>query len=345
MLSFGAMFDLNQDFIHYCRLLEGNGFKHIYLIDSHVEWREVSPYLTLAVLNTSNATVGTCVTNPVSRNPTVVASLFATLQELSGGRMILGIGKGDSALRRLGEKPAQLREFKENTRLIQKLANGEEVTYVPQVPAHEKWHAQADDAVRLAFKWAPKTKIPLYIAGYSPKVLQFAGAVADGVFLQIADLETVDWATGHIRTGAEKTGRSFKDIQLVCCAATAISDDLHEACDAVRGFPAFVMNHVLDMLNYYKPSELPAALLRNIDRKMTYDYSEHARNRASHSAYVSDEMADDFAIVGSSARCAAKLNALERLGVSQVCLYLFDMSRAAFEATVQKYSREIMPVL
>jgi alkanesulfonate monooxygenase SsuD/methylene tetrahydromethanopterin reductase-like flavin-dependent oxidoreductase (luciferase family) len=344
MLSLGAMFDLDQNFVSYCRLLEGHGFNHIYLIDSHVEWREASPYLTLAVLNTSKATAGTCVTNPVSRNPTVVASLFATLQELSGGRMILGIGKGDSSLRRLGEKPDQLKEFKEKARLIQKLANGEEVTYVPRFPAHESWHIQAEDAVRLKFKWAPKMKLPLYIAGYSPRVLRFAGAIADGVFLQIADLETIEWAMGHIRMGAEKTGKSLNDIQIVCCTATAISDDLHEACEAVRGFPAFVMNHVLDMLNYYKPSELPAGLLRSIDKKTAYDYSEHTRNRAGHSAYVSDEMADDFAIVGSPARCAAKLEALEGLGVNQVCLYLLDMNRATFETTVQKYSREIMPM-
>src|SRR5215469_10456831 len=191
MLSLGAMFDLDENFVSYCRLLEGHGFKHIYLIDSHVEWREISPYLTLAILNTRNATVGTCVTNPVSRNPTVVASLFATLQELSGGRMILGIGKGDSSLRRLGEKPAQLKEFKEKAHLIQKLASGEEVTYVPRFPAHESWHVQAEDVVKLKFKWAPRMRLPLYIAGYSPRVLQFAGAMADGVFLQIADLETI----------------------------------------------------------------------------------------------------------------------------------------------------------
>jgi alkanesulfonate monooxygenase SsuD/methylene tetrahydromethanopterin reductase-like flavin-dependent oxidoreductase (luciferase family) len=342
MLSLGAMFDLDENFVSYCRLLEGHGFKHIYLIDSHIEWREVSPYLTLAVLNTSRATVGTCVTNPVSRNPTVVASLFATLQELSGGRMILGIGKGDSSLRRLGEKPAQLKEFKEKARLIQKLASGEEVTYVPRFPAHESWHLQAEDVVRLKFRWAPKMKLPLYIAGYSPRVLQFAGAIADGVFLQIADLETIKWALGHVRMGAEKTGRSLNDLQVVCCTATAISDDLHEACEAVHGFPAFVMNHVLDMLNYYQPSELPAGLLRNIDKKTAYDYSEHTRNRAGHSGYVSDEMADDFAVVGNPARCAAKLKRLEELGVNQVCLYLFDMNRATFETTVQRYSREIM---
>jgi alkanesulfonate monooxygenase SsuD/methylene tetrahydromethanopterin reductase-like flavin-dependent oxidoreductase (luciferase family) len=343
MVSLGAMFDHDQNFTYYCRLLEEKGFQHVYLIDSHIEWREASPYLTLGILNTSRATIGTCVINPVSRHPTVVASLFATLQELSGGRMILGIGKGDSSLRRLGERPAQLKEFKDKVRLIKKLANGEEVTYVPQMPVHEKWHAQAADAVTLKLRWAPKKKVPVYIAGYSPRVLQFAGEIADGVFLQIADLSTIEWAMNHIRRGAEKSG-SLNDIQVVCCTATAISEDLHQACEAVRGFPAFVMNHVLDMLNYYKASELPASLLQNIDKKPAYDYGDHARNSTGHSAYVSDEMADSFTIVGSPARCAAKLNALEQLGVNQVCLYLFDMSRDAIVKTVGKYAHEIMPV-
>ncbi len=344
MISLGAMFDLDPKFTYYCRLLEEKGFEHIYLLDSHVEWREVSPYLTLGILNTSRATIGTCVTNPVSRHPTVVASLFATLQELSGGRMILGIGKGDSSLRRLGERPAQLKEFKDKVRLIQKLANGDEVAYMPQVPVHEKWHAQAADAVTLKLRWAPKKKIPLYIAGYSPRILQFAGELADGVFLQIADLGTIEWAMHHIRRGAEQSGRNLSEIQVVCCTATAVSEDLARACDAVRGFPAFVMNHVLDMLKYYKASELPASLLQNIDKKPTYDYRDHTRNSSGHSAYVSDEMADSFTIVGSPARCAAKLSALERLGVNQVCLYLFDMSQDAIVKTVEAYAQEIMPM-
>ncbi len=344
MVSLGAMFDLDQNFTYYCRLLEENGFRHIYVIDSHVEWREASPYLTLGVLNTTTATIGTCVTNPVSRHPTVVASLFATLQGLSGGRMILGIGKGDSSLRRLGERPAQLKEFKDKARLIQKLANGEEVKYSPQAPAHERWHAQAADAVTLKLKWAPNKKVPLYIAGYSPRVLQFAGEIADGVFLQIADLSTIEWAMTHIRAGAERTRRSLRDIEIVCCTATAVSDDLHEACEAVRGFPAFVMNHVLDMLNYYKASELPANLLWNIDQKPTYDYGEHTQSGARHSSFVSDEIADSFTIIGSPARCAAKLKALEQLGVNQVCLYLFGLTRPAFVATVEQYARQIMPM-
>jgi alkanesulfonate monooxygenase SsuD/methylene tetrahydromethanopterin reductase-like flavin-dependent oxidoreductase (luciferase family) len=344
MISLGAMFDLDANFTYYCRLLEEKGFQHIYVIDSHVEWREASPYLTLGVLNTNRATVGTCVTNPVSRHPTAVASLFATLQELSGGRMILGIGKGDSSLRRLGERPAQLKEFKDKVRLIKSLANGDEVTYVPQMPVHETWHAQAADAVTLKLRWAPKKKVPLYIAGYSPRILQFAGEIADGVFLQIADLSTIEWAMHHIRRGAEKSGRNPNDIQVVCCTATAVSEDLGQACDAVRGFPAFVMNHVLDMLMYYKASELPASLLQNIDKKPTYDYKDHARNSTGHSAYVSDEMADNFTIIGNPARCAAKLKALERIGVNQVCLYLFDMSRDAIVETVEKYAHEIMPM-
>jgi hypothetical protein len=102
--------------------------------------------------------------------------------------------------------PAQLKEFKDKVRLIQKLANGEEVIYVPQMPVHDKWHAQAADAVTLKLRWAPKKKVPVYIAGYSPRVLQFAGEIADGVFLQIAELSTIEWAMNHIRRGAEKSG-------------------------------------------------------------------------------------------------------------------------------------------
>ncbi len=191
MFSFGVMLDPVTDVAFYSHFAEERGFEYIYVLDSPIVWREMSPYLTLSVLNTTKAKIGACVTNPVTRNLTVTASLFAALHELSEGRMILGLGKGDSAVRRLGERPARLKEFKEKALFIHRLANGEEVTYTPQVSAQEKWHAQGTGEITLKLEWATKKKIPLYIAAYGPKILRFAGEVADGVFLQIAEPSTI----------------------------------------------------------------------------------------------------------------------------------------------------------
>src|SRR3954447_21122596 len=90
------------------RLAEAAGFAYGWVFDSHVLWKEPYVLLTLMAQNTKRMRLGTCVTNPATREPTVTASVLAVLQELSGGRMDLGIGRGDSARRVLGKKPTEL---------------------------------------------------------------------------------------------------------------------------------------------------------------------------------------------------------------------------------------------
>ena len=345
MLSFGVMFDPVSEAAGWCRLAEAHGFEYIYFIDSPIRWREMSPFLTLAVLNTTKAKIGACVTNPVSRNPVVTASSHAALQEMSGGRIILGLGKGDSALRTLGERPARLKEFKEKSLLIQQLANGVPVTYTPQVPAEEKWHSQGTGEVTLQLTWASKKRVPLYVAGYAPKILRWAGEAADGVFLQIAEPSTIEWCIANIRAGAEKKGRDPKKIDIVSCVPTAVSDDLHAACNDVRGFPAYVSNHVLDMLKYYDRSELPANLLKSLESKELYDYREHTSSGAEHAGAVPDEVAESFAIAGSAEQCVEKIKLLESLGVTQVGLYFFGETDQTIRSTIQVYADKILPKL
>ena len=126
---------------------------------------------------------------------------------------------------------------------------------------------------------------------------------------------------------------------------TAVSDDLHAACDAVRGFPAYVSNHVLDMLKYYDRSELPANLLRGLESKQLYDYSEHTSSGAEHAGAVPDDVAENFTIVGSPERCIEKIKLLESLGVTQVGLYFFGETDQTIRSTIQVYADKILPKL
>src|SRR5436190_6598393 len=182
-MDFGILVETNPDAPALAKLAEAHGFRTIFLIDSHVGWREVYPYLTLCAQATSKIRIGTLVTNPITRHPTVTASAFATLQEISAGRMVLGIAKGDSAMRILGERQATLAEFRAGVRLIQQLANGEAVEYRPRHPGHEKWLAQTGGRTeRIQLHWyQPPAKIPVYIGGYGPPTLQFRRQAADGV--------------------------------------------------------------------------------------------------------------------------------------------------------------------
>ena len=343
MVSLGAQFDTGPALASQARFVEDNGFEFVYVPDSPINWREMSPYLTILMQNTKTAKVGACVTNPVSRNPTVVASLHAALQELSGGRMILGLGRGDSALRRLGEQPARLKEFKETAHLIHRLANGEEVAYSAMQPSDEDWYIQGTETVALSLEWAPPARIPLYIAGYGPKVLHWAGQVADGVFLQIAEPATVEWHIGFIRAGALEAGRKMDEIDIVVCTPSWVSDDLHDACNRVRSFPSYVANHVTDMLRFHSRSSLPPTFLQCVQDKAQYDYREHTRSGADHASYISDELAESYTIVGTAERCAEKIRRLSALGVTQICLYYLGYSDADIRTTTEAYARNVMP--
>src|SRR5881296_3180429 len=159
--------------VNLTRQAEAAGFAHGWVFDSHVLWQEAYPLLTLMAANTRNMRFGTCVTNPVVRDATVTASLLATLNNISNGRMDLGIGRGDSSRRVMGKKPATMERLEEAVQTIRALTRGEETTY---------------DGARIRFSWAGGG-VPAWLAGYGPKVLRLTGRIADGVILQFADPE------------------------------------------------------------------------------------------------------------------------------------------------------------
>ena len=345
MFSFGMLCDLGPKVGEYARFAEDRGFGYFWVPDSSVGWREMSPYLTVAALSTETSIIGACCSNPVTRNIAVNASLHATLQELSGGRIVLGLGKGDSAVRRIGERPAKLKELRESAAAMQDLASGEEVEYRPETPGQEEWHQQGTEQLGVQLTWAPRQKMPLYIAGYGPKILQWSGEVADGVFLQIAEPTTIEWAIDHLRVGAEKAGRDVGDIEIVCCIPSVIRDDVAEACEQARGFPAFVSNHVLDMLRFYDRSELPANLLACLEGKRTYDYRHHTDSASEHASVIPDEIVESFTVVGPSATCAAKIRQLGEVGVTQLCIYFLGIPEEEMLTTIQTYHDEIIPAV
>src|SRR5437868_640132 len=186
------------------RLAEENGFTYGWIFDSHVLWKEPYVALTLMAQATKKMRLGTCVTNPATREPSVTASTLATLQLLSGGRFDLGIGRGDSARRVLGKPPTTLAVLEETTKVIRELAEGRPV-------AHE------DATLRL--DWAPKYRLPVWIAGYGPKALEITARIADGAIIQLADPSLVGWCVGLIRDGAAKAGRDPSEIQTMAAAA------------------------------------------------------------------------------------------------------------------------------
>jgi probable F420-dependent oxidoreductase len=316
--------------VELLKLAEQHGFEYGWTYDSHILWHDPYPLLTMAALETSKLKLGLNVTNPGTREPTVTASAFATLQAISGGRMVVGIGRGDSSLRTIGLKPVKVAEFEQATTMIKELANGKPV----------RWN---DYNVQL--EWAQgQPKIPVYIAGYGPRVLGVAGRHADGVIIQLADPEIIAWIVGQVRAAAEEAGRDPAEIKVMACAPAHVSDDLADAREQVRWFPAMVSNHVFDLLSKHDRSELPHALIDYVERmeRARYDYHEHSRVGAEHGQQIDDETCDRFCVLGTPLQHVEKLRRLEAAGVDQWNIYLMTHSQ---EETLESYGSEIIPAL
>ncbi len=316
-----------QRLVELMQLAEQNGFEFGWTYDSHVFRQEPYPLLTLAAIDTERITLGLNVTNPGTREPTVTASAFATLQDVSGGRMVMGIGRGDSARRDIGQKPVSVAEFEAACRMMRDLMNGRSV----------EWN---DTEIEL--QWAAgRAEIPLYVAGYGPKVLAIAGRVADGVIVQVADPDIVEWIVGQVRRSAEEAGRDPSEVKVMCCAPALVSDDLVDSCEQVRWFPAMVSNHLFPVLSMHDPAGLPPALTDFVSRMANGgSYAEHSRAGAGHGEQITDEACGRFCILGPPEAHIEKLRILEAAGVDQWNICLMGSGQ---DETIEAYGRNVVP--
>jgi probable F420-dependent oxidoreductase len=326
-LDFGITFKSDMTLPHMvdlARQAEKAGFTYGWTFDSHILWHDAYPILTLLAANTKRMKLGTLVTNPVVRDPTVTASALATLNELSGGRMQLGIGRGDSSRRVMGKKPTTVENMVEAIRVIRTLTEGKPLEY---------------EGHPIQLTWA-KGGLPVWVAGYGPKALNAAGAVADGIILQFADPHLIRWCLGFVREGAEKAGRDFSKIQIMSAAPVWVSKKLEVARERVRWFPALVSNHVVDLVSRYDQSQLPPELTTYVRQREGYDYHHHAEVGSSNAQFVSDEIVDRYCIVGSAKEHVRRLEELADIGVTQFNIYLMCGDE---EETLEVYGEKILP--
>lgn len=317
-----------QRFLDLIQLAERHGFDYGWTYDSHILWQESYATLALAADRTSKIKLGHFVTNPGIRDPTIVASWYATMQDLSDGRMVMGIGRGDSSRRVVGLKPVRVAEFEARCQMIKDLMNGRPVVW------NEK---------ELKLEWVRDElpDIPMWIAGYGPKALAVAGRVADGVIIQLADPQIIQWIMDTARKAAEEVGRDPSELKCIVGAPSMITDDIAAAREQVRWFPAMVSNHVMDLIERYGfDSEIPEALTEFVKARKFYDYKDHSRVGAAHGEFVTDEIADRFTVIGNIEQVTAKLKELESVGVDQFNVYLMTEGQ---EQTLETYGKDIIP--
>ena len=316
--------------VDLARRAETYGFSHVWTFDSHILWEE--PYVIYSKIldETRNVVVGPMVTNPATRDWTVTASTFATLNEMYGNRTVCGIGRGDSAVRVTNGKPTTLTTMREAIHVIRELANGRGVDYKGST---------------ITLPWASASELEVWGAGYGPKALQLIGETCDGFILQLADLSIAEWTIGAVRGAARDAGRDPDDLT-ICVAAPAYvgpMDALAYMRDQCRWFGGMVGNHVADIVaRYGESSDVPAALTDYIAGREAYDYNQHGRAGSTHTAFVPDEIVDRFCILGPVDAQLDRLRALQALGVDQFAIYLQHDGK---DHTLTQYGEHVIPAL
>ena len=315
--------------VELARQAELHGFSHAWTFDSHLLWEEPFVIYSQILSTTRRIVVGPMVTNPATRDWTVTASLFATLNEMFGNRTICGIGRGDSAVRVTAGRPTTLATLREAIGVIRGLANGAVVT---------------GNGAALRFRWNPSSRLEVWVAAYGPKALALAGEVGDGFILQMADPDVTAWSIAAVRAAAEGAGRD-PDALKVCVAAPAyVGDDLAHQYDQCRWFGGMVGNHVADIVARYGENggAVPRALTDYITGRTGYDYNEHGRAGSAHTDFVPDEIVERFCVLGPVERHVERLTAMRDLGVDQFALYL---QHDAKDATLAAYGEHVIPAV
>ncbi len=330
-MDFGAVLQTNPPSartVQLAKLAEAHGFSHVWTFDSHLLWQEPYVIYSKILAETNRIIVGPMVTNPATRDWTVTASTYATLNEMYGNRTICGIGRGDSAVRVTGGAPTNLKTLRDSIHVIRELANSRSVEY--------------NDAT-LQFPWSKGSELEVWVAAYGPLALKLTGEVGDGFILQMADLDVAEWMIKTVRKAAKDAGRDPEAVKICVAAPMYIGDDTEHMRDQCRWFGGMVGNHVADIVaKYGEGSAVPKALTDYIKGREGYDYNQHGQAGNTHADFVPDEIVDRFCLLGTADDHIQKLKTLKEMGVDQFAGYLQHDNK---EETLRVYGETVIPAL
>ncbi len=311
-------------------LAEEAGFRHCWFYDSHILWRESYPAMAMCMEHTRTLRFGPCVTNPNTREWSAAASLFGSLAHQSGGRFDIGVGRGDSAVRVMGRKPSTLARMDEFIDVVRALVRGEEQQY-------------GDVPNPIQFPWATGYELPVWVAAYGPKALDSAGRKGDGLILQIAEPAICRWLASQALEAGRNAGRDMSGYRIMS-AAPAYLGDMADCREATRWFPAMVGNHVADIVEKYGTDrdDIPPSLTAYIKDRKGYDYSKHGQSDNPYLDFITDEIIEGFAVLGTPEDHIAKLQTLAAAGITQFNIYLDNGDE---ENIIAEYGRTVIPAL
>ncbi len=250
--------------VSLCKQAEAAGFDYAWFFDSHILWREAYVTMAMCIEHTDRLRFSPCVTNPGVRDWSVTASIFATLAIQSGGRVDMGVGRGDSSRRVMGKKPNTVARMKKFVHDVKGMVRGDAIQY-DESPAE------------VQIPWAEGYELPVWVAAYGPKALAVAGAVGDGLVIQLGDPQLCKWFLSQSTQAGKSAGRDMSTFRIVSAAPVWVGD-IQKGREQARWFPAMVGNHVADIVEKYgkDSKEVPQSFTDYIEKRKGYDYKDLA---------------------------------------------------------------------
>jgi len=298
------------------------GWDGIFLGESHLSSIDSFQTLASCAMLTQRVLLGIAVTNMIFRHPTVIAGAAASLNEISKGRAIMGLGTGDGPVYTQGLKAMPMKDFEVGIKTIRNLVRG---------------NAEIFSTGKVGIGFKINQPAPIYVSAEGPKGLQLAGRSADGVILGTGfDLRVYNWAKQKIREGAKEAARQEGEIKVIAAGMLCVDEDGNKARKIVRNRLANRAHHNFRFTYETVPSEE----LDGIKRFMAgFDVMKPMEDRVDPDL-VNAYLIQRFSIAGSPKECIERIEELKAAGVEHLML---TPARTVYNETVDAFAKSVIP--
>ena len=316
-----------EDQVKRAVLMEELGYDGIFFSESLMSGLDPFQVLAIAATRTQRIMLGTAIMTMTFREPVVLANQAASLNEISNGRAILGLGTGDGTTYTMARTAVPLRQFAAGVQTIRELVNGRTI-HIPK----GRERAAGDIPLR-----AGKFPVPVWVAAAGPRALRVAGSVADGVILGAGfDLRVVGWARGQIALGAHEAGRDPADIELIGAGIACVADDGKRAREIARGRLANRAHQNFRFTLETVPPDERAGVQRFMD---AFDVTKKIDER-SDPALVTGYLSHRFSIAGTPGECIQRIRELEQVGIRR---FLLTLPPVVYYDVMRQWARDVIP--
>jgi 5,10-methylenetetrahydromethanopterin reductase len=309
--------------------------------------------LAAAAMATTSLKLGTGVTNPVTRHPAVTASAIASLQAISNGRAVLGIGRGDASLAHIGRAPASVESLSRYTQLVQRYLRGESVAFedlsdyatnAPNLSQLDLGHAPPHSAL----EWLGNMpKVPVEVSATGPRMIADAAIHADGVMLSVgSDLARLRWGIDLVRSTRAKAGLDPNGIPVGAWVNVVAHPDVEIARQLASGWTSVFARFAI---MHGKPT---GPQTNDSIKSLEHLYNDFdLRDQASPSSAQAQSMTQDFinnyAVVGTADSCVTRLQQIIELGISKVIAVGFAETGSSNNGSIatEAFLSQIAPAL